>query len=73
MIPEGNPNRVSDEQRKGARAQGHHRLGSTDSHNHRLGRGIGQVPDHRTHPTTQTRPHTSGVRITTGIVLVVFL
>jgi hypothetical protein len=31
------------------------------------------VRDHRTHPTAQTRPHTSGVRITTGIVLVVFL
>jgi hypothetical protein len=36
-------------------------------------RGIGQVRDHRTHPAAQTRPHTSGVRITTGIVLVVFL
>ena len=71
-IPERIRNRVSDEQREGAR-QGHHGLGSIETVDQRLGRSIGQVWDHSTHPTAQTRPHTSGVRITTGIVLVVFL
>jgi hypothetical protein len=60
------------EQGEGARAQGHRTLGSIEIDDHRLGPGIGQVRDRRTRPTAQTQPHTSGVRITTGIVLVVF-
>jgi len=55
------------------RVQAHRRLGSIETGDHRLGPSIGQVRDRRTHPTAQMRPHTSGVRITTGIVLVVFL
>ena len=72
-IPERIRNRVSDEQREGARpkvAKGWVRSRTVEQ---RLGRSIGQVWDHSTHPTAQTGPYTSGVSITTGIVLVVFL
>jgi len=48
-------------------------MGSIETDDHCLGPGVGQVRDRRTRPAAQTQPHTSGVRITTGIVLVVFL